>query len=342
MVRPRGRLSRPGRRAGRRGFVAGHCQVVGLIGDARHACAVRACPPHRAPRCHTPIAIKLGTPVISDDPSKNRATIEANYIIDKAHKHPNPAEKDADMHVAGRAPTEIGLATVAEIMNAADRSDATDAVHSAEGTGQSVKVAGVWRIWAEHGGDTEHEQGKKLAAFNTTNPPHLFEIHPVTGISGIDVRDTLHPIEGYEPKDAERAFGVYERTRSRITPMSGKKIKIETPMAGMNYVKFEMELSEKALPIADGIRTGARRRRAPPPAQAAHGLRKRDLAGGGGTQQGRRRLPGRARHSADQPGSCGVARRGGEEGRTEVLTWGLPYEIVVVGVYNEQCHESDD
>ena len=39
---------------------------------------------------------------------KNRATIEANYIIDKAHKKPNASSKDADIHVAGRSPGAIG------------------------------------------------------------------------------------------------------------------------------------------------------------------------------------------------------------------------------------------
>ena len=31
---------------------------------------------------------------------KNKATIDADYIIDKAHKKPNLASKDADIHVA--------------------------------------------------------------------------------------------------------------------------------------------------------------------------------------------------------------------------------------------------
>jgi hypothetical protein len=47
----------------------------------------------------------------------NRATIKATFTVDKAHPRPNTPKKDADLHIAGRAP-EIGLATVAEIMNA--------------------------------------------------------------------------------------------------------------------------------------------------------------------------------------------------------------------------------
>src|SRR5438067_2867868 len=48
---------------------------------------------------------------------KNRATIDTTYTVDKAHPHPNPASKDGDLHIAGRAP-EAGLPIVAEIMNA--------------------------------------------------------------------------------------------------------------------------------------------------------------------------------------------------------------------------------
>jgi hypothetical protein len=48
---------------------------------------------------------------------KNKLAISVHYTVDAAHKRPNPASKDGDMHIAGRAP-EIGLATVAEIQNA--------------------------------------------------------------------------------------------------------------------------------------------------------------------------------------------------------------------------------
>jgi hypothetical protein len=54
---------------------------------------------------------------------KNRLTIDVMYLVDAAHKKPNPPGKDGDMHVAGRA-AEIGLATVAEIQNAKDVPDA--------------------------------------------------------------------------------------------------------------------------------------------------------------------------------------------------------------------------
>src|SRR5205085_731168 len=62
---------------------------------------------------------------------RNKISISADFTVDKAHQRPNPGSKDGDLHIAGRAP-QIGLPTVAEIMNAAERSDAVDLIHTAE------------------------------------------------------------------------------------------------------------------------------------------------------------------------------------------------------------------
>jgi len=124
---------------------------------------------------------------------KNRVTIDTRFIIDKAHAHPNSGAKDGDMHVAGRSPADVGLATVAEIMNAKEVPSAVQAVHDAEGTGQTIEADGVWRLWPEHGGEQDHRQFSPLNAFTTTNPPHVFEIHPVTKLGSEDVLATLHP-----------------------------------------------------------------------------------------------------------------------------------------------------
>ncbi|MBI1746789.1 MAG: hypothetical protein HYR55_09400 [Acidobacteria bacterium] len=97
---------------------------------------------------------------------KNRATIEASYTVVKAHAHPNPPSKDGDMHIAGTAP-EVGLPMVAEIMNAAKQSAAVERIHQVEGTGQAIRLSGVWRLWCEHGGDSRQEQGGKFPAIVT-------------------------------------------------------------------------------------------------------------------------------------------------------------------------------
>ena len=86
---------------------------------------------------------------------ENRVTIDATFTIDLAHKTPNPASKDADIHIAGRA-DEIALAAVAELMNAAGQAKALALVKNAQSSGTPVKMTGAWRIWCEHGGDVEH------------------------------------------------------------------------------------------------------------------------------------------------------------------------------------------
>jgi len=185
---------------------------------------------------------------------KNKLTISVSYIVDAAHKRPNPASKDGDMHVAGRA-AEIGLATVAEIQNAKDVPNAVRAVRDVEATGQTVSVAGVWRIWPEHGGDNSHIQqtgpGPIYDGPGPTNPPHVFEIHPVLKIEQQDLSSTLRPIEGYTPKDAEEAFQRYERSTFEIMPASDR-IRMRMKMVGFNYVKFLMKVRKRFHREEDG------------------------------------------------------------------------------------------
>jgi hypothetical protein len=151
---------------------------------------------------------------------KNKLTIAVSYLVDAAHKKPNPAKKDGDMHVAGRSP-DIGLATVAEIQNAKDVPDAVGRIRTIEDTGTAVSMTGVWRIWPEHGGDNSHIQesgpGPQYSGPGPTNPPHVFEIHPVLTLDGQDLSSTLKPIPEFTPKEAEDAFARYERGSFDIT-----------------------------------------------------------------------------------------------------------------------------
>jgi hypothetical protein len=184
---------------------------------------------------------------------KDRATIAAQFTIDMAHKKPNPPSKDGDLHIAGRAP-EIKLATVAEIMNAKSQSAAVDLVHQNEGSGKPINVVGAWRLWCEHGGDSFQTQGSALQPFTTTNPDHVFEIHPLTQVGSEDVSASFEPIDGFQYKDADTAFHTYEGIRSAIT-CKETTTSITTGMAGYNYVAFTLELNEDATahPIPDGL-----------------------------------------------------------------------------------------
>lgn len=269
----------------------------------------------------------------------NRATITATFTVDKAHAQANTPKKDADLHVAGRAP-EIGLATVAEVMNAKSEQEAMDAIHAVEGTSTPVQLTGAWRLWAEHGGGVPHVQGKKLTKFKTTNPDHVFEIHPVTRVDDIDTGDHLditgHPIEGFRFKDAANAFQSYENIRCKIKP-GASTTKLTTGMAGFNYVEFLIELLDDPIDLVDGKKVFAsvldldgemlvRKRRMifvkdTPPEEAV-----RDL------------------HAGDQLHVVGVPRinlailswrLANANARPEVLDWNVPYEMIIVGVIKD-------
>ena len=266
---------------------------------------------------------------------KDRATIDAKFTFDKAHAKPNPPNKDGDLHAAGRAP-EIGLATVAEIMNAKDEDAGVAAIHAVEGTNTSRAVVGAWRLWAEHGGGDPHVQGKALTKFTTTNPDHVFQVHPLTKIGDIDMRDSLHAISGFKYKEAEDAFHRYENTRCRITP-GATTTKLTTTMAGFNYVEFILEVLDDPVALTDGKQVFAsvldldgnmliRRRRMifiadTPPERAVRNLHQGDqLHVVGIPRIDLALVKWRVDHAKERP---------------EVLTWSLPYEIIVVAAFSE-------
>jgi hypothetical protein len=266
---------------------------------------------------------------------KNRATIDATFTVDKAHVTPNPPSKDGDLHAAGRAP-EIGLATVAEIMNARDEDTAVALIHSVEGKNQPIKLRGAWRIWCEHGGESKQIQGSTLAPFNTTNPPHVFEIHPIVSLNGQSIVESLRPINGFQTKDAETAFTNYENRKSQITLNAKKRTTtIITSMGGFNYVEFRIQLDEDPVQVSDGTLVFAsvmdldddllvqKRRmvfvKGTEPETAVKALKK----GGKLHVLGMPRIDlalvsYRTKHVKDTPG---------------ILTWNLPYEMLIVAVY---------
>jgi hypothetical protein len=265
---------------------------------------------------------------------KNRATIEVRFTVDKAHAKPNAPSKDGDLHVAGRAP-EIRLATVAEIMNARLAREAADEVHRVEGTNEAIKIKGAWRLWTEHSSNVAHVQGKNLAAFSTTNPDHAFEIHPVLELSGRSLSHTFIPIEGYQAKDAHDAFVKYENVPARIRiNKSAGTTTIVTSMAGYNYVEFVLEvLEDEQKEVEDGRFVFAavrdlsgellvhKRRmvflKGTPPEELVKTLNKGDQI----------RVLGVPR--IDLALVSWRVRNAGN--LAEVLTWSLPYEIIVVG-----------
>jgi len=274
---------------------------------------------------------------------KRRVTIDAEFLVDKAHKRPNPASKDGDLHVAGRA-EEIKLPTVAEIMNARDDETAVDDIHAAQGTGIPIKLSGVWRLWCEHAGD-EQIQGKELQPFTTTNPDHVFEVHPVTKLKGRDLLHTLKPIVGFKTKDAHDAFAKYEGLRCKIIPDSDTTT-VVTTMAGYNYVEFVMEINSQPQDSEDGGLLAMCKILDLDQELLVRNRRMVMVKGSKVEQMVRGKPVGTRVHVLGLPrinlSLLSWRVKEAAKGREDVLTWGLPYEIIVVGFYEFIKSEEDE
>lgn len=291
------------------------------------------------------IVITLKNNFIED--SKHRATIDATFTVDKAHKNPNPPSKDADLHIAGRAP-EIKLPIVAELMNAAEDQTALDLIHDAEKNGNPIAMSGAWRLWCEHGGTSDQIQGAALTKFTTTNPDHCFEIHPITKVENRATSASFHPIApAFKTKDAFNAFTAYESVRSELQFNGTKKTTtINTHGIGFNYVEFIIELNENptfktldggimvmaAVQDLDGELLVRNRRMvfAPDTAPLKAVL--------GKTKCGRLHVLGIPRINL----SLISWRTRNRTTRPEAMRWNLPYEMIIAAVYEDDLELLED
>ena len=182
---------------------------------------------------------------------QNRVTIRTAFTVDKVMATPLPASLDGDIHFAGRAP-QVDLPIVAEIVNAAEQKAAILVVSSHTGTGRPLRVNGVWRIWPEHAGRAKEDQGKPLPPFDTDNPGHVFEIHPVTHVGSLRLLGSFMPVEGFAPGDAERTFGIYQKVSCTLK-VEPEAVSIVTETGLYNDVEFIMKLAnEPQLVARDG------------------------------------------------------------------------------------------
>ncbi|MBO0700346.1 MAG: hypothetical protein J2P46_18250, partial [Zavarzinella sp.] len=206
------------------------------------------------------IVIELDNAFI--DKYQNRATIETEFTIVKLSAV-HPLANDGEVHIGGWADAG-GLATVAEVMNAASTgADARKAFARALEGGRKVTAAGAWRIWCEHGGTTPQIQavGPKpagdLPGAAPSNPDHVFEVHPVTTVKvGDQVTSGAAAIgatPGFTPHDAAKAFlQGYEKLASKIIPQPGNRTRIVTEASRFNFTEFIFRLDEDVHELEDG------------------------------------------------------------------------------------------
>jgi len=180
---------------------------------------------------------------------KNRVTMSVKFSVKRPGKiHPPP--EDGDMHTAGTS-DEIGLPTVAEIMNACNQDQLPNVKSAVQAMGEAkgkppIDVAGAWRIWCEHAGTGTQVQGDDFPAIHDSNPPHVFEIHPVTSVAGISVLESFKRVDNFTYKEAQRAFLQYENTDCHIRPNDNGTTTIRTRMAGYNMPEFILETLDDA------------------------------------------------------------------------------------------------
>ena len=188
------------------------------------------------------VIIKLKNEFIEQH--KSRVTLQTTFSVDSAGPTHTISKggNDGDMHFSGRAP-EVQLPIVAEILNAKGQHDAVAAVKDAQG-GDAIKLTGAWRIWCEHANTTKQVQGTTLQAFDTSNPDHVFELHPVTKVGNLDIRNSMKDIHGYQYKEAFEAFQHFENAKCKIVPGNGTTT-IRTQGVGYNYVEFVLRSNEK-------------------------------------------------------------------------------------------------
>ena len=202
------------------------------------------------------------------DTYKNRTTIDAKVSIDEVKAHPNSISKgseDGDLHMASRS-GDVGLPFVSEIVNAASEPDAVKAARNAQSSGSAVDISGAWRLWFEHPSSDPQIQGQAVAVADDTNPLHVFEIHPISSIGGKSIVDSFHTIIAkahghsapaeYEAYDAATAFSHYEGLKITVQP-SGTAVTLTAPMVGYNYTEFFAKVGQRTS-VSDGTMVLAR------------------------------------------------------------------------------------
>jgi hypothetical protein len=276
------------------------------------------------------------------DKYASRATIDTKVTIDATAKDVHRPVQDGDMHAAGRS-AEVGLATVVEIMNGHDTAvkPAIDKLKAA--AGQEIAFNGYWRVWPEHGGNMTFHQGQPFDPIVNTNPNHVFEIHPLLSVGGIDVRSTLHKIDGYDEKNATRAFQAIDNEPCTIKPSAGNTTTLVTGMIGYNYIKFAMRLIDdpsKAKVLTDGYylfvdvydpETAEKLASHIRIVVAAKTPEAKTIAG---------------HHKGDALMVLGVPRVDlslvkYRATHPQAAEWNLPYEIIIAGTYDDEKPELD-
>src|SRR5947209_5602769 len=198
--------------------------------------------------CRAQTTLALNTAFVKK--VKDRATLDTNLKVDAHPNSPHPVGSgadDGDIHMAGRD-SVVKLPLVAEIINAAIMKAVLQQLQQTQ-SGQAVPVTGVWRVWFEHPPSSGRQvQGQTVPVPASSNPDHVFEIHPITNFAGVDVLPSFQEIKSgskvFEAHPAGRSFDAYEKLEATIKA-SNTAITITSSKVGFNYTDFIIELAGK-------------------------------------------------------------------------------------------------
>ena len=297
-----------------------------------------------------PMTLALNRKFVEDN--KRRAMVTVKLRVDHHPKSPHGISKgaeDGDIHMAGRS-DQIRLPLVAEIMNAAAKDQETVRKALDQSSGDvPLDVTGVWRIWFEHPASSGNQvQGEPVEVAGTSNPDHVFEIHPIVQFAGEDIVKSLTTIASlnpdksikkqYQTAAAKAAFASYEGLGARIAATK-TAITITTKKAGFNYVSFYLEPEGKPVPAEDGVFVLARVYDESDPDEPLTPSPRRMVFVAGSAaakalqQDPNKRVKVLGTPRVDLEQVAEIARKLGEG---ELATVCLPYEIVVLAVLPEE------
>jgi hypothetical protein len=275
------------------------------------------------------VAIELDRGLI--ERLKNQATMTIDLPIDAAAREPNGERFDGDFHLSGRS-KEVGLPVLVEIMNAAEEREATNLVHRVEHSGRPVKISGAWRVWPEHAGRGTKAEFDALEPLESAYAHHVFEIHPVTKIGGVELKNSFVPVAGYRPGAARRSFQIWSQATATLH-LAPRSITLVTKNGLYNDVHFLLEvLGEPPLVVPDGriLMAAARELDGPVVMERLRAVFVKDTPP---ERLARRLSRGDRVHVWGLPrvDYAEISRRAKES----ILTGALPIEIVVIAVYQE-------
>jgi hypothetical protein len=201
----------------------------------------------------------------------DRVVMDARLRVVGPQTVAHSPSKDGEVHLSGvtvEADTgqDIGFATVAEIMHAKQFEGNGGLLKWIATTNQPVRMRGVWRIWAEHGGEnstyTQGQYPSPLTWQPKSNPSHVFELHPLTQVQRnsqtVSLLNDFKFLPGFsDPQKINRtrgAFGYFEQIACKIKP-GPQQTRITCEPHRYNFVGFTAQLNGSPVqtPTNDGL-----------------------------------------------------------------------------------------